>query len=112
MPRGSGPVETMASAIIAIAKSVVFLAVSVSAIVSLYAAMDAMAVYTDVNLFACGFLLIVIGVVLGPLFCFFAAYGLVLDLDVPLWQAVAIVAPVFLAWGVIAGRFLVGLVAR
>ena len=106
------PVDAMDTAVINIAKLAVFLVVTASVIVSLYAAVNAAAVATDVNVFVSGLAVIVVGVVLGPLFCFFAAYGLVFDLDLPVWEAVMIVAPTLLAWSAVAGRFLLGFAGR
>ena len=63
----------MRSAIILLAKIAAALAVTASAVVSFYAAVNAAAVYTDLNVFVAGVATTVIGVVLGPLFCFFAA---------------------------------------
>ena len=76
---------------------------------SLYAAVNAAAVYSNVDVFLSGLAMIVIGVVLGPFFCFVAVYGMVFDLDLPAGQAVAITAPAFLAWCVMAWRAIAGL---
>ncbi len=102
----------MASLIIKFAKVVVFLAVVASAMVSLYSAVDAMAVHTDLSVFTSGLLVIIVGVPVGPLFCFVAGYGLVYFLGFPVWEAVLITAPVLIAWCVVAVRTFAGFVTR
>ena len=102
----------MAAFVISLAKGVVFVLLAASAILSLYAATHAMAVYTDVDVFLSGLAMILVGVALGPLFCFIAAYGLVNFLDLPTWEAVVLVAPALAGWCVAAARALGGAVAR
>ena len=96
----------MASAIISLVKVAVFTIVVASGIVSLYAAVDAMSVYTDLNVFTAGLLVIVCAIVVAPLFCFVAGYGMVYYLDRPVRDAILITAPVLIAWCVAAVRLL------
>ena len=75
-------------------------------------AVTATVVYTDLNVFVAGIGIVVIAIVLGPLFCFFAAYGLVYDLDLPVSEAALIVGPILLVWSVVAGRSIIQLATR
>ncbi len=102
----------MTNAFINITKAIVFTVIAASAIVSLYAAVNALSVYTDIDVFLSGLVAIMIGVALGPLFCFIAVYGMVFYLDLPVGEAVVITAPAFVAWSFAAVRTLSGLVAR
>ena len=96
----------MASAIINVVKGLVFLIVAASGIVSLYAAVNAASIYTNLSVFVAGLLVIVTGVVVAPFFCFVAAYGMVYFLDQPLRIALVIVAPVLIVWSVVVLRLL------
>ncbi len=90
----------MAAAIITVARFTAFAIIAASAIVTLYAAVDAMAVYTDLSVFTAGLLILVCAVVAGPFFCFIAGYGLVYYLDFAVRDAILITAPVLIAWSV------------
>lgn len=96
----------MAAFIINAAKVVAFLTVSLSAIVSMYSAVNAVAIHSNFNVFFSGLLTVVSGVIFGPLFCYIAGYGMVRYLDQPVSEAVVIVAPTLLAWCFAAGRTL------
>ena len=98
----------MAAVIINATKAIVFLVVGASAIVSMYAAINATSIYTNIDVFFSGLLVIAIGVLLGPLFCFIAGYGMIYFLDLPAGEAAVIVLPAFLAWCFIAVRTLAG----
>lgn len=102
----------MSSFIISTTRVLLFAIVATSAIVSLYSAMNAVAVYTDHSSFTGGMLMIVAGVAINPLFCYVATYGLVRYLNMPLWEAMAITLPACLAWCVAATRTLLGSAAR
>ncbi len=102
----------MSSFVINLAKATLFGLVAMSAIVSLYSAINAIAVYSDHSVFVGGLAMVIAGVVINPLFCFIATYGLVRYVNVPLWEAVAITAPACLAWCTVATRTLLGFAAR
>ena len=101
----------MANAIIQFTKILVFLIVSASGIVALYAAIDAASVATDHSVFVAGMVIVLIGIAIGPLFCFIAVFGFVRYLGVPLVEALLLTAPIFLAWCFMAVRVLAGLIA-
>lgn len=90
------------------ALSLAFLLVAASGIVSMYAAVNAFSVYSNLNVFISGLLVILLGIAVGPLFCFIAAYGLVYFSDRSVPFAVAVVAPVLVAWCANAVRLMVG----
>lgn len=79
-------------------KAIIFAAVSLSGIMSLYAATNAFSVYTNLDVFVSGLLVIGIAVLLNPLFCFIAGYGLVFYSDRTLPVAVAVVVPALVGW--------------
>ena len=102
----------MAAAFINLTKVIVFVVVAASAILSLYSAVNAMAIYTDVNVFFSGIILVFVGVLMAPLFCFIAGYGFVYYLDRPVGHAILFTAPALIAWSFVAVRTLVGLGRR
>ena len=102
----------MAAAFISLTKVIVFVIVAASAIVSLYSAVNAMAIYTDVNVFFSGLAIVFFGVFVGPLFSFIAGYGFVYYLDRPVGHAILFTAPALIAWSIVAVRILAGIVRR
>ena len=96
----------MASAIINFVRVAAFLIVSASGIVSLYSAVNAMSVYTNLSVFTAGLLVLGFAIVVAPFFCFIAGYGMVYYLDRPVRDAILITAPVLVAWCVAALRLL------
>ena len=102
----------MASLIIAVARLLVLGLVAMSAIVSMYAATNAVAVYTNHTVFTSGLMMVAAGALVNPLFCFLATYGLLRYSDVPVVEALALTLPACLAWCVAAARTLLAATAR
>ena len=94
----------MSRFIISLAKVLVLAIVAISAIVSMYQATNAVAVYTEHTVFTSGLMMVVTAVLVNPLFCFIANYGLVRYADVPLAEALTLTLPACLAWCVVLGR--------
>ena len=67
----------MTAAFIQLTKGLLFFITAATAIVCLYAAINAIAVYTNHTVFVSGLAVILMAIAIGPLFCFIAAYGLI-----------------------------------
>ena len=94
----------MTSLVVNIAKLLLLLLVVGCAILSFYAAVNAINIHSGHNVFLSGIVAIGLAALLNPIFCFVAAWGMIRYLDVPAWIAISIVLPVGFAWCVAAAR--------
>ena len=97
----------MARIILTLPKMLLLGIVAISAIVSMYGATNAIAVYSDHSVFVSGLMMVAAAVLVNPLFCFIANYGLMHYADVPLGVALTLTLPACLAWCFVLGRSLI-----